>query len=78
LGGKDPIQHLVPTPLSVGRNTFLWTRLLKAPSNLALNAAREGAATTSLGNLLIMWFKRQKKNKTKKTQKHITWHLSQS
>jgi len=30
----------------MGRDTFHWTRLLKAPSNLA----REWAATTSLGN----------------------------
>ena len=28
-----------------------WTRLLKAPSNLALNTARDGASTTSLGDL---------------------------
>jgi len=30
---------------------FHQTRLLRAPSNLALNTAREGAATASLGNL---------------------------
>jgi len=35
----------------MGRDTFHWARLLKAPSNLALNTAREGAATASLGNL---------------------------
>jgi len=29
----------------------LYTRLLKAPSSLALNASREGTYTTSLGNL---------------------------
>jgi len=33
------------------RDTFHQTRLLRAPSNLALNTAREGAATASLGNL---------------------------
>ena len=33
------------------RDTFYQTRLLRPPSNLALNAAREGAATASLGNL---------------------------
>ena len=33
------------------RDTFHQTRLLKAPSNLALNTSREGASTTSLGNL---------------------------
>jgi len=35
----------------VGRDTFHQTRLLKAPSNLALNTSREGAATASLVNL---------------------------
>jgi len=35
----------------MGRDTFRQTRLLQAPSNLALNTAREGAATASLGNL---------------------------
>jgi len=35
----------------MGRDTFHYTRLLEAPSNLALNTAREGAATASLGNL---------------------------
>jgi len=36
----------------MGRDTFHQARLLKAPSNLALNTAREGASTVSLGNLL--------------------------
>jgi len=35
----------------VGRDTFHWTRLLKALSNLALNTARQGTSTASLGNL---------------------------
>jgi len=35
----------------MGRDTFHQTRLLQAPSNLALNTAREGAATAPLGNL---------------------------
>jgi len=35
----------------MGRDTFHQTRLLRAPSNLALNTAREAAATESLGNL---------------------------
>jgi len=30
---------------------FYQARVLPAPSNLALNTAREGAATASLGNL---------------------------
>jgi len=33
------------------RGIFQETRLLRAPSNLALNTAREGAATTPLGSL---------------------------
>jgi len=35
----------------MGSDTIHQTRLLKATSNLALNSAREGAATTSLGNM---------------------------
>ena len=35
----------------MSRDIFHQTRLLRAPSNLALNTAREGAATASLGNL---------------------------
>jgi len=35
----------------MGRDTFHQTRLLRAPSSLTLNAAREGAATASLDNL---------------------------
>jgi len=35
----------------MGRDAFHQTRLLRAPSNLALNTAREGAATASLGSL---------------------------
>jgi len=35
----------------MGRDPFHQTRLLKAPSSLALNTAREGAPTASLGNL---------------------------
>ena len=38
-------------PPATGRDTFHEIRLLKAPSNLALNIAREGAATASLGNM---------------------------
>ena len=41
--GADLKDHLVPNPHE--------TRLLKAPSNLALNTARDGASTTTLGNL---------------------------
>jgi len=35
----------------MGRDIFHQTRVLRAPSNLALNPAREGTATASLGNL---------------------------
>jgi len=35
----------------MGRDPFYQPRVLRAPSNLALNTAREGAATASLGNL---------------------------
>jgi len=44
--GMDLKDH----PPSNPHATFHQTRLLKAPSNLALNTAREGAATASLGN----------------------------
>jgi len=49
--GRDIKNDSVPTPSALGSNTFHHTRLLKAPSNLALNTAREGASTASLGNL---------------------------
>jgi len=35
----------------MGRDIFRYTRLLRAPSNLALNTSGEGAATASPGNL---------------------------
>jgi len=35
----------------MSRDIFHQPRLLRAPSNLALDTAREGAATASLGNL---------------------------
>jgi len=38
-------------PPAVGRDPFHQPRLLRAPSNLALNPAGEGAATASLGSL---------------------------
>jgi len=36
----------------MGGGIFHLTRLLKAPSNIALNVSRDGASTASLGNLL--------------------------
>ena len=44
--GSDIEDHLIPTPPTIGRDTFHQTKLLKAPSNLALNVSREGASTT--------------------------------
>ncbi|PKU29536.1 zinc finger ccch domain-containing protein 11a [Limosa lapponica baueri] len=38
-------------PPALGRDTSHHTRVVKAPSNLALNPSRDGAATASLGNL---------------------------
>jgi len=35
----------------MSRDIFYQPRVLRAPSNLALSSAREGAATSSLGNL---------------------------
>jgi len=49
--GRDLEGHLVPNPPAMGRDIFHQPRVLRAPSNLALSTAREGAATASLGNL---------------------------
>jgi len=51
LGWKGPYRSSGSNPPAMGRDSFHQTRLLRAPSNLALNTAREGAATASLGNL---------------------------
>ena len=48
--GRDLTDHLVPTAPAMGRDPFHQPRVLRAPSNPALNPAREGAATASLGN----------------------------
>jgi len=48
--GRYIKDHLVHPP-AMGRNPLHQTRVLQALSNLALNTAREGAATGSLGNL---------------------------
>ena len=51
LGWKGPFKgHLVQAP-AMSRDLFNWIMLLRVPSNLALNIARGGASTTSLGNL---------------------------
>ncbi|KAK4818202.1 hypothetical protein QYF61_008586 [Mycteria americana] len=44
------IVHLVQTPCK-SRDIFNKIRLLRVPSNLTLNVSRDGASTTSLGNL---------------------------
>jgi len=51
LGWKGPYRSPGSKPPAIGRDPFHQTRVLKALSNLALNPAREGAATASLGNL---------------------------
>ena len=51
LGWEGPFKDHLVQPLAMGKDTFHQTRLLRAPSSLALNAARERAATASLGNL---------------------------
>jgi len=51
LGWKGFSRSSSSNPSAMGRDTFHYTRLLKAPFNLASNTAREGAATASLGNL---------------------------
>ena len=51
LGWKGPLRSSSSKPPEIGRDTFLQTRLLTVPSNLALNTSREGTFTTSLSNL---------------------------
>jgi len=41
--------HLVQPP-AVSSNIYHWIKLLRAPSNMALNVSRDGASTTSMGN----------------------------
>lgn len=55
--GNDLKDHLVSSFPAMGRDFFLYTRLFKAFSNLALNTARVGAPTTSLGNLFTLTIK---------------------
>jgi len=51
LGWKGPDRPPCPSPPAMGRDPFHQPRVLRALSNLALNPAREGAATASLGSL---------------------------
>jgi len=48
--GRDIQKPFSPSP-AVSRDVFNWIRVLRAPSNLALNISRDRASTTSLGNL---------------------------
>jgi len=48
---EGTLQTILFHPPALGRAPFHQPRLLQAPSNLALNPAREGAATASLGSL---------------------------
>ena len=50
LGGKGPLEAVQSNP-PVSRDIFTQIRLLRAPSNLVLNVPKDGASTTSLGNL---------------------------
>jgi len=49
--GRDFKTSLGSNPPATGRAPFHQPRVLPAPSNLALNTARDGAATASLGSL---------------------------
>jgi len=49
--GRDLMDHVVPIPPAMGRDTFHPTRLIKVPFSLVLNTAKEGASTASLRNL---------------------------
>jgi len=49
--GRDLKDHPVSTPPAMSRDIFHQTMLLRAPCNLALDTAREEAATVSLGNV---------------------------
>jgi len=50
-GLEGTLQTISFQPLTMGTDPFHQTRVLQAPSNLALSTAREGAATVSLGSL---------------------------
>jgi len=50
-GLEGTLQIISFQPPAMGGDPFHQSRLLQAPSNLALNTASEGAATASLGNL---------------------------
>ncbi|TRZ26531.1 hypothetical protein HGM15179_000556 [Zosterops borbonicus] len=50
--GVEEISKIISfQPPAMGRDTFHQTRLLRAPSSLALDTSRDGTSTTSLGSL---------------------------
>jgi len=57
----------------MSRDIFHQARLLRAPSNLALNTAREGAATAFLGKLLLSASKRSEGEQTGKNLRREGW-----
>ncbi|KAK4828550.1 hypothetical protein QYF61_027519 [Mycteria americana] len=49
--GKDNLGYLKSHHPAMSKDIFNSIRLLRAPSNLTLNVSRDGASTTSLGNM---------------------------
>jgi len=49
--GRDLTDHLVPNTLCHGQQHLRLDQVAQRPFNQALDTAREGAATTSLGHL---------------------------
>ncbi|KAK4807355.1 hypothetical protein QYF61_014886 [Mycteria americana] len=50
LGWKGPLKLIQSNRPAMSRDSFNQSRLLRAPSSLALNVSRDGASTSSLGN----------------------------
>lgn len=48
---RDLKEH--PVPPAMGKDTFLWTTLLRVPLSLALNTSRDGEPATSLRNRMF-------------------------
>ncbi|TRZ20602.1 hypothetical protein HGM15179_006499 [Zosterops borbonicus] len=48
---KEILKTISFHPPAMGRDTFCYPRVLQAPSDLALDTARDEAATASLGTL---------------------------
>jgi len=58
LGLEGTLQIIQFQTPPVGKDTFHQTRLLKAPSNLALDTGREGAVE-GVSTFLVIWHKGQ-------------------